>query len=203
MLLDFRFLDLNQTLCGHFCKRLRPVGNESVPCIVEDHQAQCFFYLFIFWIHRREYTDSAKALFSSCYFLTCDVTLTAVHMALYISRRHLILVGGGKTVSDNDTMSRHGLLATKCIFIFTCHEETSSDNNARHIQSGKTQEANTLTVKSFCIVTYLMTFTVFCHWEKLLKCLYLHFKLFQCPYSSVKHLKITDCCMWCCCRAVL
>lgn len=116
MLLDFRFLDLNQTLCGHFCKRLWPVGNESVPCIVENHQAQCFFYLFIFWIHRREYTDSAKALFSSCYFLTCDVTLTAVHMAQYISRRHLILVGGGKTVSDNDTMSRHGLLATKCIF---------------------------------------------------------------------------------------
>lgn len=81
-------------------------------------------------------------------------------MAQYISRRHLILVGGGKTVSDNDTMSRHGLLATKCIFFFTCHEETCSDNNARHIQSGKTQEANTLTVKSFCIVTYLMTFTV-------------------------------------------
>lgn len=165
VLLDFKFLDLNQTVCGHFCKRLRPVGNESVPCIVEDHQAQCFFLkIYLFFEFTEESTLILPRLsFSSCYFLTCGVTLTAVHMAQYISRHHLILVGGGKTVSDNDTMSWHGLLATKCIFIFTCHEETCSDNNARHIQSGKTHKANTMTVKSFCIDTYLMTFTDFCH----------------------------------------
>lgn len=42
---------------------------------------------------------------ASCIFLTCDFTSIAVHMAQYICRRHLIPAGGGKTASNDKTLS--------------------------------------------------------------------------------------------------
>lgn len=38
---------------------------------------------------------------SSCVFLTCNFTLTAVHMAPYICHHHLIPAGGGKAASED------------------------------------------------------------------------------------------------------
>lgn len=94
----------------------------------------------VIYLLKRNFAGECTESFSSCYFLTCDVTLTAVHMAQCICHHHLILVGGGKNVSDNETLSQHGCVA----LLFSCREEADSDDNARHTQSGA-RKTNTVT----------------------------------------------------------
>lgn len=63
---------------------------------------------------------------SSCIFLTCDLTLTAAHMVQYICHHHLIPAGGGKTDSEDETVSAwlyislFTLLIIIILIILTC-----------------------------------------------------------------------------------